>query len=53
MLLRYYGLDGMPEAILADIGDQLGLTRERVRQVRNRARDEVFGGEPSLARVAG
>ena len=35
-LSRYYGLDGGKRWILEDIGRDFGLTRERVRQLRNR-----------------
>ena len=37
ILTRYYGLDGNEPAILEEIGEDLGLTRERVRQLRDRA----------------
>lgn len=33
----YYGLDGQGSMTLKEIGDLLGVTRERVRQLRNRA----------------
>ena len=33
IVMRRYGLDGKPEAILQEIGDAIGLTRERVRQL--------------------
>ena len=32
-----HGLDGEPAATLARIGERLGLTRERVRQIEMRA----------------
>ena len=33
----YFGLDGNERQTLSDIGQSLGVTRERVRQIRNRA----------------
>lgn len=35
ILSRYYGLNGYEEQTLEQIGDEIGLTRERVRQIRN------------------
>jgi len=35
VIVRAYGLDGQPPMSLAAIGRQLGLTRERIRQLRN------------------
>ena len=37
VLLAYFGLDGQEPMTLEEIGDTLGITRERVRQLRNRA----------------
>lgn len=37
VLTRFYGLDGQQPQTLADIGDELNLTRERVRQIRDKA----------------
>lgn len=38
MIIRlYYGLDGEEPMTLEDIGSRLGITRERVRQIRDRA----------------
>ena len=33
----YFGLNGCEARTLEDIGQELGITRERVRQLRNRA----------------
>ena len=37
VLSAFYGLNGRPALKLEDIGDQYGLTRERVRQIKERA----------------
>ena len=37
ILKYYYGLDGMPARTLEDIADKIGLTRERVRQIKEKA----------------
>lgn len=37
ILLYYYGLQGYPERTLEQIGDILGFTRERVRQLKEKA----------------
>lgn len=37
IVATYYGLDGNPGATLGEIGDAVGLSRERIRQLRNRA----------------
>ena len=37
ILIYYYGLDGMPGKTLEDISDKIGLTRERVRQIKEKA----------------
>lgn len=37
VIVRAYGLDGQPPMSLAAIGRQIGLTRERIRQLRNEA----------------
>ncbi len=33
----YFGMDGAPRMTLAEIGDRMGLTRERIRQIKERA----------------
>ncbi|MFZ1488490.1 MAG: sigma-70 family RNA polymerase sigma factor [Ilumatobacteraceae bacterium] len=47
VLRRRFGLDGAPET-LADIGDALNLTRERIRQIEARALGKLR--HPSLSR---
>lgn len=37
VLTRLYGLDGGDEMTLKEVADEIGLTRERVRQIRNQA----------------
>jgi len=41
----YYGLDGNREHTLEEIGNMLGVTRERVRQLRDRALKRLREGE--------
>lgn len=45
VLRLYYGLQGEEEHTLAEIGDLLGVTRERIRQLRDRALREIREGE--------
>ncbi len=49
VLRLYYGLSGEREHTLEEIGDMLGLTRERVRQLRDRALRELREGERAEA----
>jgi RNA polymerase primary sigma factor len=37
VIRSYFGLDGQDRSTLGEIGNTLGVTRERVRQIRNRA----------------
>ncbi len=41
ILRARFGLDGQPEETLGQIGRRLGLTRERIRQLQNRARAKL------------
>jgi len=41
ILVLYYGLDDGAEMTLEQIGSLLGVTRERIRQIRNRAFDKL------------
>lgn len=41
VLVLYYGLDDFPHETLESIGEQFGLTRERARQIRNNAIDNI------------
>jgi RNA polymerase primary sigma factor len=45
VLVRRYGLDGAEPATLVELGDELNLTRERVRQLQNRAERMLRIGE--------
>ena len=45
----YYGLDGNREHTLEEIGNMLGVTRERVRQLRDRALKRLREGEMGTA----
>lgn len=49
VIRRRFGLDGRDPALLSEIGDELGLTRERVRQIVDDA-IAVLGGRPVKAR---
>jgi RNA polymerase primary sigma factor len=53
ILRMRYGFDGDPPLTLREIGERLGITRERVRQIQNEALDSLYlallpgrGGEP-------
>ena len=43
VLVRRYGLDGRAPATLAELGDELGVTRERVRQLQRKAERGLRG----------
>ncbi|MEJ2186987.1 MAG: sigma-70 family RNA polymerase sigma factor, partial [Gemmatimonadota bacterium] len=45
----YYGLDGGKEHTLEEIGNMLGVTRERVRQLRDRALKRLREGDMGTA----
>lgn len=45
VLRLYFGLDGGREHTLEQIGELLGITRERVRQLRQRALKQLRAGE--------
>ena len=49
VLRLYYGLQGESEHTLEQIGQILGVTRERVRQLRDRALTEIRRGETGRA----
>jgi RNA polymerase primary sigma factor len=48
VLLRRFGLDGKPPQTLEEVGNDLGITRERVRQLETRALRELRTVAPSL-----
>ena len=41
VMQRRFGLDGKPKETLREIGEQLGVTRERIRQIETRARETL------------
>ena len=49
MLRLYFGLDGGREHTLEEIGGMLGVTRERVRQLRDRALKRLREGNVGKA----
>ena len=49
VLRLYFGLDGGREHTLEEIGSMLGVTRERVRQLRDRALKRIREGEVGVA----
>ncbi len=49
MLRLYYGLGDGREHTLEEIGQKLGITRERVRQLRDRALKELREGDKGSA----
>jgi RNA polymerase primary sigma factor len=48
VLERRYGLDGRPSQTLEELGAALGITRERVRQLENKALRELRRTAPAL-----
>ena len=48
VLLRRFGLDGQPPQTLEEVGRDLGITRERVRQLETRALRELRTVAPGL-----
>src|SRR6185295_18358903 len=49
VLRLYFGLDGNSEHTLEEIGTLFGITRERVRQLRDRALNKLREGEVGRA----
>ena len=45
VLARRYGLDGREPATLAQLGEELGLTRERIRQLQREAESILKSGD--------
>ena len=48
VVLRRFGLDGQPPQTLEEVGSDLGITRERVRQLETRALRELRAAAPGL-----
>jgi len=48
VVTRRFGLDGKPPQTLEDVGTDLGITRERVRQLETRALRELRTANPGL-----
>jgi RNA polymerase primary sigma factor len=48
VVLRRFGLDGSPPQTLEEVGHELGITRERVRQLESRALKELRMVAPGL-----
>jgi RNA polymerase primary sigma factor len=48
VVLRRFGLDGLPPQTLEEVGNDLGITRERVRQLETRALRELRAVAPGL-----
>ncbi len=52
VLQRYFGLDGDEALTLDQIGEVLGVTRERIRQIKERALGRLRAAEPDTAAPA-
>jgi RNA polymerase primary sigma factor len=48
VVMRRFGLDGNPPQTLEEVGQELGITRERVRQLETRALKELRAHAPGL-----
>jgi RNA polymerase primary sigma factor len=48
VIARRFGLDGQPPRTLEQVGTELGITRERVRQLESRALRELRSQAPQL-----
>jgi len=48
VVVRRFGLDGQPPQTLEEVGTDLGITRERVRQLETRALRELRAAAPGL-----
>jgi RNA polymerase primary sigma factor len=48
VVMRRFGLDGRPPQTLEEVGNDLGITRERVRQLETRALKELRNTAPGL-----
>jgi DNA-directed RNA polymerase sigma subunit (sigma70/sigma32) len=48
VVLRRFGLDGQQPQTLEEVGNDLGITRERVRQLESRALKELRAVAPGL-----
>ena len=49
VLRLYFGLEGQREHTLEEIGNRLGVTRERIRQLRDRALRRLREGDKGKA----
>jgi len=49
VIVMRFGLDGDDPRTLQDIGDRLGVTRERVRQIESRAKEKLRRMQPTQA----
>jgi RNA polymerase primary sigma factor len=53
VVMRRFGLDGKPPQTLEEVGNDLGITRERVRQLETRALRELRSVAPGLRHYLG
>lgn len=49
IVLRFWGWDGRGRATLQQVGDEHGISRERVRQITQRTREQLEAGGPVFA----
>jgi RNA polymerase primary sigma factor len=52
VLVRRYGLDDRKRSTLGELAEELGVSRERIRQIQREAESVLGGGKPSHRRIS-